>query len=131
MFAKLGEVPWDVTKQALDQMAEVGENAVRRTGESMGVRDPESGQHILDKITHTRPKQTDGGGDCEVTFSGSRRRGNTTTRNSEIAFINEYGKEGQTARPFIRQAGEQFGDQISDPGEKIIGDWMVETFEQG
>lgn len=131
MFAKLGEVPWDVTKQALDQMAEVGENAVRRTGESMGVRDPESGQHILDKITHTRPKQTDGGGYCEVTFSGSRRRGNTTTRNSEIAFINEYGKEGQTARPFIRQAGEQFGDQISDPGEKIIGDWMVETFEQG
>lgn len=131
MFAKLGDVPWDVTKQALDQMAEVGENAVRRTGESMGVRDPESSVHILDKITHAKPKKTDSGGYCEVTFSGSRRRGNTTTRNSEIAFINEYGKEGQTARPFIRQAGEQFGDQISDPGEKIIGDWMVETFEQG
>jgi len=131
MFAKLGDVPWDVTQRALDQMAEAGEDAVRRTGESMGVRDPESGQHILDKITHTKPKQTDGGGYCEVTFSGSRRRGNTTTRNSEIAFINEYGKEGQAARPFIRQAGEQYGDQISDPGEKIIGDWMVETFEQG
>lgn len=131
MFNKLGEVPWDVTKQALDQMAEVGENAVRRTGQSMGVRDPKSGVHILDKITHTKPKQTDGGGYCEVTFSGSRRRGNTTTRNSEIAFINEYGKEGQTARPFIRQAGEQYGDQISAPGEKIIGSWMVETFEQG
>lgn len=131
MFAKLGEVPWDVTKRALDEMAEVGENAVRRTGQSMGVRDPESSVHILDKITHTKPKQTDGGGYCEVTFSGSRRRGNTTTRNSEIAFINEYGKEGQTARPFIRQAGEQYGDQISDPGEKIIGNWMVETFEQG
>lgn len=131
MFAKLGEVPWDVTKRALDEMAEVGEDAVRRTGQSMGVRDPESGVHILDMVTHTKPKQTDGGGYCEVTFSGSRRRGNTTTRNSEIAFINEYGKEGQTARPFIRQAGEQYGDQISDPGEKIIGDWMVETFEQG
>lgn len=131
MFAKLGVVPWDVTKQALDEMAEVGEDAVLRTGQSMGVRDPESGVHILDKITHTKPKQTDGGGYCEVTFSGSRRRGNTTTRNSEIAFINEYGKEGQTARPFIRQAGEQYGDQISDPGKKIIGNWMVETFEQG
>lgn len=131
MFQKLGDVPWAVTRQALDQMAEAGENAVRRTGQSMGVRDPESRVHILDKVTHTKPKQTDGGGYCEVTFSGSRRRGNTTTRNAEIAFINEYGKEGQTARPFIRQAGEQYGDQISDPGEKVIGDWMVETFNQG
>ncbi|MEE1273286.1 MAG: hypothetical protein UHI81_02170 [Olegusella sp.] len=130
MFAKLGDVPWDVTRQALDQMAEAGEDAVRRTGRSMGVRDPESGVHILDKVPHTKPKQTDGGGYCEVTFSGSRRRGNTTTRNSEIAFINEYGKEGQPARPFIRQAGEQYGDQISEPGEKVVGDWMVDTFNE-
>lgn len=131
MFSKLGNVPWDITQQALNQMAETGEGAVRRTGQSMGVRDPESSVHILDKITHTKPRKTDSGGYCEVTFSGSRRRGKTTTRNSEIAFINEYGKEGQTARPFIRQAGEQYGDQISDQGEKVIGDWMVETFNQG
>jgi len=130
MFNKLGDVPWDVTQRALDQMAEVGEDAVRRTGQSMGVRDPESGVHILDKITHTKPKQTDDGGRCEVTFSDSRRRGNTTTRNGEIAFINEYGKEGQPARPFIRQAGEQYGDQISEPGEKVVGDWMVDTFNE-
>lgn len=131
MFAKLGDVPWDVTQQALDRMAEAGEDAVRRTGQAMGVRDPESSVHILDKIKHTKPKKTDSGGYCEVTFSGSRRRGNTTTRNAEIAFVNEYGKEGQTARPFIRQAGEQYGDQISDQGEQVLGDWMVETFNQG
>ena len=131
MFAKLGDVPWDVTRQALDQMAEAGEDAVRRTGRAMNVLDPTTPENILDKVTHTKPKQTDGGGYCEVTFSGSRRRGNTTTRNSEIAFVNEYGKEGQPARPFIRQAGEQYGDQISDPGEKIVGDWMVNTFNEG
>ena len=131
MFAKLGDVPWDVTSKALDQMAEAGEDAVRSTGRAMGVREPDSSVHILDKITHTKPKQTDGGGYSKVTFSGSRRRGNTTTRNSEIAFVNEYGKEGQTARPFIRQAGEQYGDQISEPGEKILGDWMEKTFQSG
>lgn len=131
MFNKLGSVPWDVTRDALDQMAAVGEDAVRRTGQAMGVRDPESSVHILDKITHTKPKQTDAGGYCEVTFTGSRRRGNTTTRNAEIAFVNEYGKEGQQARPFIRQAGAQYGDQIADPGVKAIGDWMVKTFNEG
>lgn len=131
MFGKLGNVPWEVTRDALDQMAGVGEDAVRRTGRAMGVRDPESSVHILDKVTHTKPKQTDSGGFCEVTFTGSRRRGNTTTRNAEIAFINEYGREGQQARPFIRQAGEQYGDQIAEPGEKTIGDWMVKTFNEG
>lgn len=131
MFKKLGDVPWNVTRDALDRMAEVGENAVRSTGRAMGIRDPESNVHILDKITHTKPKQTDGGGYAKVTFSGSRRRGNTTTRNSEIAFVNEYGKEGQPARQFIRTAGEQYGDQISEPGERILGDWMVKTFQSG
>ena len=131
MFQRLGDVPFDVTAAALDAMAEEGERAVRSTGAAMGVRDEESDTHILDHVTHSRPRQTDDGGKTAVTFSGSRRRGNTTTRNSEIAFINEYGKEGQPARPFIRQAGEQYGDQISDPGEKIVGDWMVQTFNEG
>lgn len=131
MFAKLGDVPWEVTSEALDKMAGVGEDAVRRTGRAMGVHDPESSVHILDKVTHTKPKKTEGGGFCEVTFSGSRHRGNTATRNSEIAFINEYGKEGQQARPFIRQAAEQYGDQIADPGEEVVGDWMVKTFNEG
>ena len=131
MFKTLGSVPWDVTKGALDQMAKVGETAVRNTGKAMGVRDPKSRVHILDKVTHTKPKQTDSGGFCEVTFSGKRRRGNTDTRNAEIAFINEYGKDGQQPRPFIRTAGAQYGDQIAAPGEKALGDWMEETFNKG
>jgi len=131
MFKKLGDVPFEVTSDALDAMAEVGEDAVRRTGRSMGVKDPESSVHILDKVTHTKPKKTDGGGYCYVTFKGRRRRGNTTTRNAEIAFINEYGKRGQAARPFIRQAGELYGEQISEPGAQIVGDWMERTFKNG
>ena len=131
MFKKLGVVPWDVTRGALDQMAEVAETAVRNTGKAMGVRDPKSRVHILDKVTHTKPKQTSGGGFCEVTFSGKRRRGNTDTRNAEIAFINEYGKDGQPPRPFMRTAGAQYGDQIAAPGEKALGDWMEETFNKG
>ena len=127
MFAELSEIPWDVTSEALDAMASVAERKVRSSGESMGVRDPESRVHILDKITHTKPKKTDSGGRSDVTFSGTRTRGRTRTRNAEIAFINEYGKRGQQARPFIRQAAEQGGDEITAPGEKIIGDWFEKT----
>lgn len=122
-----GEIPWDVASRALDSMAKVAREKVRASGESMGVRDPASGVHILDKITNTKPKQTDGGGYSDVTFSGSRSRGRTSTRNAEIAFINEFGKKGQAARPFIRNASETGADEIAKPGEKIIGDWFEET----
>jgi len=131
MFQKLGDVPWDVTQDALNRMASVGEDAVRSTGRAMNVRDPDSTVHILDKVTHTKPKQTEDGGFCKVTFSGSRRRGNTATRNAEIAFLNEYGTDHQEARPFIRQAGEQYGDEISAPGAQLVGDWMEQTFTEG
>lgn len=128
LFKRLGDVPFDVTSEALEAMAEEGENAVRATGTAMGVRDPESSVHILDKVTHTRPKQTDSGGVAYVTFSGSRTRGKTKTRNAEIAFVNEYGKAGQEARPFIRQAAEQYADRIAAPGERTVGDWWEKTF---
>ena len=127
MFAKLADVPFEVTAAALNAMAAEGERAVHTTGRSMGVYDPDSDIHILDKITHTKPKQTDGGGVSKVTFSGTRTRGNTKTRNAEIAFVNEYGKRGQPARPFIRQAAEQYADQIAAPGEEILGSWMETT----
>lgn len=128
MFDQLGEIPFEVLSEALESMAEAGERAVRATGSAMGVRDPESSVHILDNITHSKPKQTDDGGSCAVSFSGSRTRGQTRTRNAEIAFVNEYGKRGQAARPFIRQAAEEYADQISAPGARIIGDWQEQTF---
>lgn len=131
MFKKLGDVPWDITESALNAMAENAETAVRNTGLAMGVRDPESSVHILDKVTHTKPKRTAGGGFCEVTFSGRRKRGNTATRNAEIAFINEYGKDGQAPRPFIRTAAERDRVYIAADGEKIVGDWMEKTFNNG
>lgn len=124
MFKDIGEIPFDVTAEALDAMATVAEKKVRASGEAMGVRDPESSVHILDKVTHTKPKKTDSGGYSDVTFSGTRTRGRTRTRNAEIAFINEYGKRNQPARPFIRTAAETGGDQIAEPGEKIVGDWF-------
>ena len=127
MLHNLAEIPAGVKTQALTAMAEVGEGAVRATGLVMGVRDPDSSVHILDHIAHSKIKLTENGGKTSVTFRGSRRRGNTTTRNAEIAFVNEYGRRGQPARPFIRQTAEQYGDAIADAGEKIIGTW----FENG
>ncbi len=125
---RIAEIPFAVTEEALGAMAEVAADKIRSTGESMGVRDPESEVHILDQITQAKPKQTVSGGYADITFKGSRLRHGTRTRNAEIAFINEYGKRGQQARPFIGRAMTENEDAIQDAGEKVIGEWIESSF---
>lgn len=127
-FARIADIPFEVTEDALDAMAEVAVDKIRSTGESMGVRDPESDVHILDKIKRLKAKETQEGGYENITFEGSRTRDNTKTRNAEIAFVNEYGKRTQPARPFIRQALSAHEDEIYAPGEKIVGDWLEDEW---
>ena len=131
-FKAISSIPFTVTRQALDGMAEVAEDKIRATGESMGVRDPDPNvtEHILDNISHSRPKQTEDGGKAFITFLGSRQRGNTITRNAAIAYINEYGAphRGITARPFISTGMAKNEKEITAPAEEIIGGWIEKTY---
>lgn len=126
VYKEIIDIPWPVTEKALNGMAEVAAAKIKASGEAMGVRDPESDVHILDKIVLRKAKQTTFGGFQNISFSGKRRRGknNTETRNAEIAFVNEYGKRGQPARPFLSAAMNQYVDQITDPGADVLLDWI-------
>ena len=121
---RIQDMPWSVKEDALDAMADEAAALIRSTGESMGVRDPESDVHILDRIKTNKAKQTQSGGYETITFSGTRTRNGRKTRNAEIAFVNEYGKRNQPARPFIGTAMSKNEDRITDPAEEIIGDWI-------
>lgn len=127
-YKRIADIPWSVTSEALEEMAAIAKIEIKSSGESMGVRDPESNVHILDKIVSRKPKKTEFGGYANISFSGTRTRGRTKSRNAEIAFMNEYGKRGQPARPFIRTAMETHDEQISAPAERIVGDWIEKEF---
>ena len=129
-FARIADIPFEVTEDALDAMAEVAMASIRSTGESMGVRDPESDAHILDKLSRGKARKTDNGGYETISFSGSRPRNGIRTRNAEIAFVNEYGKRNQPARPFIGRAMNEHEDEIYAPGEKIVGDWIEDAWSE-
>ena len=64
------------------------------------------------------------GGDISLTPEGSRRRGNTTTRNAEIAYVNEYGKEGQPGTGFISKANFEKEDEAIGASAKVYHDWL-------
>ena len=125
---RIGEVPPEVKTQALGSMADIAAAGIKRSGEALGVRDPESNVHILDKISKAKAKITAEGGYQDITFSGSRTRGTTKTRNAEIAFVNEYGKRGQSPRPFIGQAMNQNEEKIAAAGGDVLGDWIENEF---
>lgn len=127
-FRRISEIPFEVTEEALDAMAAVAAEKIREQGESMGVRDPDSDVHILDRIKAGKAKKTESGGYESITFSGSRTRGSTRTRNAEIAFVNEYGKRGQPARPFIGTAMTRNEEAIQEPADKVIGGWIEQNF---
>ena len=127
---RIGTIPEAVTVKALDAMAQVAAAKIKASGESMGVRDPESDVHILDKLKRAKAKQTRDGGYEAITFEGSRTRNGRKTRNAEIAFINEYGKRNQPARPFMGRAMSEHEDEIYAPGEKIVGDWIEDEWSK-
>ena len=131
-LSRIADIPQDVMEAALDGMAEVAVKEIKSRGESMGVRDPESNMHILDKITRGKPKKSDYGGYEFINFSGNRYRykSNTKTANATIAFEQEYGRRGQAARPFVGLAMSEGADKIYAPAEKIIGDWIESEFSR-
>ena len=127
-FGRISEIPWETTEKMLNAMADVAAAKVKTQGETMGIRDPESDVHILDKIKPAKAKKTDTGGRQDITFSGSRERNGTRTRNAEIAFVNEYGKRSQPARPFIGTALAANEEAIANAGAEVFESWLQREF---
>lgn len=128
-YLRIIEIPWPVLEKSLDEMAEAGLQAIKSQGETMGVRDPESDIHILDKLKRKKAQKTDSGGYEDVIFSGSRERNGKRTANAVIAFENEYGNRRQVARPFVDLGLNRQEDEITKSADSLL-DWMESEFYQ-
>lgn len=122
---KAKKIPRSVTEDILKRMGRVLESCVRKRALARGIWD--TGE-VVRAIKLGKPKATDDGGTISVTFSGSRTRGNITTRNALIAFVNEFGKKGkkkgQAPRPFVKEAKEMSADQVNAEGAEGLYRWL-------
>ena len=125
---RFAQIPEDELEKMVVGMAETALPKIKAKGESLGVRDPVSDVHILDKMKIGKFKKTQTGGYVDITFSGSRERNGSRTRNAEIAFVNEYGKRTQAARPFVGLAMTENEDEIAAAAEDQFGDWADDVF---
>ena len=63
-------------------------------------------------------------GTIEIRPTGTRRRGNTVTRNEEIGYITEYGKKGEPARPWMREANADCEDKAVDAAQNVFNAYL-------
>ena len=61
-------------------------------------------------------KDKDGNSYIDVYPQGKNRRGG---RNADVAFVNEYGKSNQDARPWMRTANAKCSDEITEKEKEI------------
>lgn len=124
----LGDSAGKLLEEMLNAEAVIVQEAQRKTAKSMGVYD-ESGRniggHMADSITMSGRVYKSADGAVQYVYpKGSRRRKNVTSSNAEIAFVNEFGKQGQPPRPFIRTANEASADMAVEAAAQVYDNFL-------
>lgn len=115
---ELGKLPESVLDEMLLAEAEVVLKAQKSKGRAYGVH--KTGV-TLNSIKVGKPRKAKDGKSISVLPAGTNATGN---RNAEVAFVNEYGKKGQPARPFIRDANEGASEGAVSAAEKVYIKWL-------
>ena len=147
----LANLPEDVHDEMLNAMADVTLAAQKAEAAKLGMYDgynthnnyrDQEGQNV--KVPNVLPGQTRSystGGlarairkgqvqlkkdqrQIKIYFAGSRRRGNTVTKNSEIAFLNEYGTKTINARNFIWVANEKSAAEATQAAAEVYDRYL-------
>lgn len=118
-FEGIALLPDSVVSEMLEAEGDVIKSAQIATAQSM-LAGPYNRGGVVSAIRRGKVKQTSTGKAVYVTFNGTQH-GN---RVAEIAFVNEYGKQGQPARPFIREANERNADKAVDAAAKIYDEFL-------
>ena len=124
-FAALARLPDKVVEDILDAEAEVITAAQREEIEKQW-RGPHSLGISAKSIKKGKVKKDKDGRSVSVYPQGTRKRRGRTTRNAEIAFINEYGAPGRgiTARPAIDAANKKKESEAVDAGERVYNAYL-------
>ena len=121
---EIAAIPEEVQDEMLRAGAEVVAQAQREKVKAYGTYDGSSPRHVADTIKPGRVKLKKGQRIIYVSPTGSRRRGKTVTRNSEILFVNEYGRLGQKARPAVRDANEASAEKTTAAMAAVHEKWL-------
>lgn len=111
----VGRIPDAFKKELVDAEAKVVEEGIVYNAGTM-LQGPYYEAGIAHSVTRRKPKITKNGAEAMIVFAGTQH-GN---RLGEIAFVNEYGKKNQAARPFIKNAIRDSADRAADAARALV-----------
>ena len=109
------EIPPGVLKDMVQAQADVTEKAMVYNAGTM-LQGPYYEGAVAASVKAGKPRVSKSGASVTIKFEGTQH-GN---RLAEIAFINEYGKKSQPARPFIKKATREAQDPGADKARVIL-----------
>lgn len=118
-FEAFAELPDDVVDDMMQAAADVVVKAQSDKAKSM-LQGPYYKGAVSAGVRKSKVFKTKGGHGVFINFEGTQH-GN---RLAEIAFVNEYGKTNQPARPFIRMANEQSAEQATEAAAKVYENYL-------
>ena len=116
---QLGEDTEEMALEIVAEQQDILYEAQQKAAESM-LQGPYYAGGVKEGMTKKTPFSTGNGAEAHITFEGMQH-GN---RIGEIAFINEYGKTNQPARPFIQMAIEQENGNLGKSADKIVDKYL-------
>lgn len=122
---EIADLPDEVQDQMLEAQADVVVEAQKKKIRAYGIYDGRSTKHVANSIKKGKVKVKKGKRILYVSPTGSRKRGNTVTRNAEILFVNEFGKKGQMARPAVRDANEECATEATAAAFKVYDQFLT------
>lgn len=118
---EIAELPRDVLDEMLMAECEVLAEGQSKAAEEM-LQGPYYAGAVAAAVHINQPRASSDGVETDITFLGSQH-GN---RIGEIAYINEYGKHGQAARPFILTSNEEKMDEAVSAAEAVYDRYLAE-----
>lgn len=115
---EIANLPNEAVDAILNAQADVVVKEQKRLGKEYGVI---SSGDTIESIKKTTVKKTKTGRCIYVYPQGKDRDGN---KNNEVAFVNNYGKRKQPARPFITDANENSETEQAEAAQEALGEWL-------
>lgn len=122
-FDAIAEIPDEVVLEMLVAEAEVIAPAQEAEARAMLSGKYSTGETAQSISYDKKLKKTSDGRAICVYPKGTRRHGNKR-RAAEVAFVDEFGKQGQPARPFIQTANEKAADQATDAAARVYDGFL-------
>ena len=122
-FDAIAELPDEVVLEMLVAEAEVIAPAQEAEARAMLSGKYSTGETAQSISYGKKLKKTSDGRAIYVYPKGTRRHGNKR-RAAEVAFVDEFGKQGQPARPFIQTANEKAADTATDAAARVYDGFL-------